>query len=639
MFAVRRHFRNLVHRVWQVGSVSVIISLLCVGLAGVGPQHIAQAGVSERLVAAPPRQDPQQDPQPEQPPDQLPPADATAIPPTPVPFVPRPVKPLELPPGTINIALLGVDTRPQFDYHNTDVIVIASINPDVPSVTMLSIPRDTYSYVPRMYLGKINQAYRLGGFEKFQETLMYNFGLKVDHFAMVNFQALVHSVDSFGGIEVVATCPIYHVFPRDPFYVGGLVVAKDYTDQFTGEVYPAGSLVPTQTIDIPKPGVYSLNGLQSLAYVRARKGIPGGDVDRGRREIRVIRALFAKAKQIGTLTKIPQLLADFQEDVTTDLTISDLLSMAGMADRFDDTVIRSRFLDAGGANGQAISDEVLYGPTLSDNFWRARRDYLQNILTVSVNQKASDGIPIEVINGTSDAGFAAAAADRLGEMGFRVTKISAASQTQAKTQIIDHTTTKKGSAVPLLTRTFNLQNNQVTADPKPDGVRYTIVLGPDFNTCYYAPNLQAAGSTEIDMGDAPVDPLEVLPSNIPVVAALRTPTPSPAATTRSPAGTRSANTTITATPVPTARPTTTPMPTIQTQAFVFVAGEVAINIRQTPSLSGTIIGTLSIGEEATILGRSPDNQWFQIRTVQNFTGWVNSGVVQVRGDTSRLPVV
>ena len=188
----------------------------------------------------------------------------------------------------------------------------------------------------------------------------------------------------------------------------------------------------------------------------------------------MIRALFGKAKHIGTLTKIPELLAEFQNDITTDLTLTDLLAFASMADHIDDTVIRSRFLDPGGANGQAISDEALYSPNQSDEFFQQRRDYLQNILTVSVNQKANESIPIEVVNGTSDAGFAAAAADRLNEMGFRVVKISAAAETVDRTRVRDHNLSKKGSAVPLLTRTFNLQSNQVVNEPRADGPHVAV---------------------------------------------------------------------------------------------------------------------------------------------------------------------
>src|SRR5450756_3068562 len=126
------------------------------------------------------------------------------------------------------------------------------------------------------------------------------------------------------------------------------VVTQKYVDTFSGEVWKVGQRVPTQTIDIPKAGVYTLNGLQSLAFVRARYGVPGGDVDRGRREQRIVRALFSKAKQINAIPKFPQLLSQFQEYVKTDIPVDKLLYFVSIADRFDTKMIRSRFLYHGG---------------------------------------------------------------------------------------------------------------------------------------------------------------------------------------------------------------------------------------------------------------------------------------------------
>jgi anionic cell wall polymer biosynthesis LytR-Cps2A-Psr (LCP) family protein len=570
--------------------------------------------------------------------------------------IPSAVKPLELPAGTINVALLGVDTRPQFKYKNTDVIVIASINPDIPAVTMLSIPRDTLVYIPRRYVWKVNQAYAIGGFELFKKTILYNFGIQVDHYAMVNFEALVHTVDLLGSVDVVATCPIYHVFPRDPYYIGNRVVARDYIDQLTGEVYPAGTLVPTQTIDLPKPGVYSLNGLQALAYVRARKGIPGGDVDRGRREIRMIRAIFAKAKQLGTVTKIPDLLTRFDQDLQTDFALPDLLSLAGMANNVNDAVIRSRFLDKGGNNGQAVTDATIYAGGVSNAFWRARRDYLQDTLTVALNQRVNESIPIEVINGTSDAGFAAAAADRLNELGFRVTEIKAASEPTAESSIVDHTMTRKGSAVPLLTRSFDIKATNVITDPQPEGVRYSIVVGPDFNTCYYAKSLQASGSAEIDTFGAPTEPEVALPDTVDVTAPFITPsptvlptvppTPEPVMPTALPTEAPIAIPTVgvVATPEPTLAPPT-PAPT-QVAAATLATGRDAlvivprgdvVNVRLTPSIRARIIGKLTGGQQAVIIGRSTDGAWLEVR-VGRRVGWVARSVVQVTGDVAGVPV-
>ncbi len=161
---------------------------------------------------------------------------------TPVP-IPPPARKIELPPGTFNVALLGIDKRPDRGFMNTDVIIIASINPDVPIVTLLSIPRDTQVYIPGVGMRKVNQAYAFGGPDLFKETIRYNFGLDVANYAMVNFAGLVRAVDALGGVDVIATCPIQHNFPRDPYYMGGSIVAKDYVDTFTGEVWPAGSRV------------------------------------------------------------------------------------------------------------------------------------------------------------------------------------------------------------------------------------------------------------------------------------------------------------------------------------------------------------------------------------------------------------
>ena len=405
-----------------------------------------------------------------------------------------PVRPLDLPANTINIALLGVDTRPKQGGLNTDVIVIASINPDVPAVTLLSIPRDTLAYVPNFGYRKVNGAFVRGGAQLFRQTLLYNYGINVDYFAMVNFSSVVQAVETLGGVEVVATCPLYQVFPRDPYYyadpVTPLTVTSPYVDSFTGEVWQPGTAVPTQTIWIPQAGVYSLNGMQALAYVRARYGMPGGDVDRGRREQRLIRAVLNKAKQIDSLAKLPELYAQFEKSVKTDLTLPDMLKLAAVMATLDDVVIRSRFID--GAGFTSITLPVA-GNLLVPNP-NGLRDYLQQLLTVALNQRANEGVPIELVNATAREDFGIAAADRLSELGFRVVSITQADKPQPNTQIIDFNTTKKGSAIPLLQRNFGIKDKNIIDQPDAQStIRYRIVTGADFEPCYYK-NAQLAAA-------------------------------------------------------------------------------------------------------------------------------------------------
>ena len=400
--------------------------------------------------------------------------------------VPPPVPAVRLPAGTVNIALLGVDTRPKEGSLLSDVIIIASINPYAPAVTLLSIPRDTLVYIPGYRMTKVNVAFSRGP-EVFRQTIKYNFGLDVHYYAAVNFAGLVNAVNILGGIEIVATCPIYQVFPKDPYYLADpatpLTVTTPYTDAFTGEVWEVGQRVPTLTLSIPRAGVYRLDGLQALAYVRARYGVPGGDVDRTRRAQRVVRALLNQARQKGILavTRLPALYDQFKRYVRTDLTLEQILSLALQADRLDDAVIRSRFLDAVGMVGATIEP---VGSVLIPK----REDitpYLQRALSVSLNQREGEGIPVEVWNATGRRSFGLAAAERLRELGFKVVDVQDVSEVFTQTQIVDFTTTKKGSALPRLQRALNVRPENVSAQPSPGGPSYRIIAGQDFEACYY----------------------------------------------------------------------------------------------------------------------------------------------------------
>ena len=400
--------------------------------------------------------------------------------------VPPPVPAVRLPVGTVNIALLGIDTRPAQGGLLSDIIIIASINPYAPAVTLLSIPRDTLVYIPGYRMSKVNVAFSRGP-EVFQQVIKYNFGLDVHYYAAVNFAGLVNAVDILGGIEIVATCPIYQVFPKDPYYfadpVTPLTVTTPYTDTFTGEVWEVGQRVPTLTLSIPRAGVYKLNGLQALAYVRARYGVPGGDVDRGRRAQRVVRALLNQARQKGILTvsRLPALYNQFKRYVRTNLTLEQILSLALQADRLDDALIRSRYLDAVGMVGATIEP---VGSVLIPNRENIA-PYLQRALSVPLNQREGEGIPVEVRNATGWRNFGLVAAERLRELGFRVLDIQDVSEVFTQTQVMDFTTTKKGSAIPLLQRSLKVRPENVIAQPSPGGPSYRIIAGRDFEACYH----------------------------------------------------------------------------------------------------------------------------------------------------------
>ncbi len=546
-------------------------------------------------------------------------ADATATlaaeaAPRPTRTIPPPMPEVVLPPGTFNIALLGVDRRPTRNFRNTDVIIIASVNLDAPAITLLSIPRDTPAYVPGVGVIKVNQAYAIGGPDLFKQTIRYNFGLNVEHYAAVNFTSLVRAVDVLGGVDVFVTCPLQHTFPRDPHYIGGSIVAKDYVDTFTGDVWPAGSRVPLLRINLPKPGVYRMNGLQALAYVRARFDIPGGGIDRGRREQRMVRALLARIRQVGSLTKLTELYNAVHSEVETDLSLEAILRYAQVVDKIGDAVVRSVYLAGDDAAGAALEGM----PKNRSN----RHEYIQKALSVALNQRVNDGIQVAVQDGTGNPGFALVAADRLKEVGFVVTDIRPADRPFTRTVVLDHSTSDKGSGLDVLLKSFKLSKDSVVRSQTGRGPRFTVIVGPDFNTCYYADSLQAAGSQPIE-ARAPrplpttMAPLaqsvvvtDVVSLKEAVVASLNQATVAPTATAL-----------LAGSPAPTGALTLS-----QTVYVVASKGAIAYSA---PSARARILGRLSSGSEVQALGHSLDGAWLQFQMPR--TGrlaWVSREAVQ-----------
>ena len=66
-----------------------------------------------------------------------------------------------------------------------------------------------------------------------------------------------------------------------------------------------------------------------------------------------------------------------------------------------------------------------------------------------------------------------------------------------------------------------------------------------------------------------------------------------------------------------------------------------LNLRQGPGTSYAVVGKLTQGAQATILGRNAAGDWFQVRPANGSTGWVSGSpaFVQVSGDGTAVPVV
>jgi len=390
------------------------------------------------------------------------PAGATAIITGSLP-VPTPVPPVEVAPDTINIVVLGSDRRPDWDNWRTDVVQIVSVQPMVPAVTVLSIPRDLYVYIPGFWMTRVNFAdmygdmygYEGGGFALLQETLLYNLGIPVHHYARTDFDGLIGIVDGLGGVDIPVHCHLHDHWP--------------YPNE-DGE-YPIKTL---------EPGMHHMDGETALWYARSRK--TSSTFARERRQQQVLQAIWRKGRSLDVLGQFPQLWGQYKDMVVTDMGFSEVATLAGVAVRLDEENVRLRNIGyqqvvpwttpGGGAVFLPIWEEIepvvkdALGPVPEGRLWRR----LQTV---------------EVWNGHGHADWDQLAADRLFREGFGAVISEPDRRDYAQTQLIDFTVSAKGSAAPYLQWMFNVSPENVISAPDTNsgGMPYRLIIGADYQPC------------------------------------------------------------------------------------------------------------------------------------------------------------
>lgn len=229
--------------------------------------------------------------------------------------IPTPVKEFDLGPDVMNIALLGRDTRPYGGTYNTDTMMILSINRAKKTAVMISFPRDTYVYIPAYGMWRLNAAfaegmtlnYPGGGFALFQDTMKYNFGLHIDHYAMMNFWGFRGMIDSLGGIDVYAASTLF-----------------DARDGYDGFTVPAG--------------YFHMDGETALWYVRSRA--TSSDIDRTRRQQEVLVGMVQRLLNLNALGNIPGFFVTLTKYVESDLALEIVTPYIDMATSISPSSVR-----------------------------------------------------------------------------------------------------------------------------------------------------------------------------------------------------------------------------------------------------------------------------------------------------------
>ncbi|TDC95513.1 LytR family transcriptional regulator [Saccharopolyspora aridisoli] len=226
----------------------------------------------------------------------------------------------------------------------SDVIMIARLSADRRSAAVVSVPRDSWVDIPGHGKGKLNSAFAFGGPSLLVRTIEQLTGVRVDHFANVDFAGLRGIVDALGGVDVA--------------------IAND-----TATDTPQGPVRFTK-------GINHLDGHSALAYVRQRHGLPRGDLDRVERQQNLVRALVKKASSNDTYTN-PRRAYDLLHAVTrmvsvdATLTNDELRTLAFALMSLDPNALTSLTVPVAGIGEEEGLSVVRLDTTRGAEFWKA----------------------------------------------------------------------------------------------------------------------------------------------------------------------------------------------------------------------------------------------------------------------------
>ncbi len=363
-----------------------------------------------------------------------------------------------VPPTNLNILLLGTDQRAGQSNWRTDTLILLTINQEAKTVGMLTIPRDLYVNIPGVGKQRINTAdfygyyyhYPGGGPNLIKQTIEQNLGIRVHYFVRGGFDAFRRAIDILGGIDVDVDCPLYE---------------QDFYDDY-GHA----------TLNF-QPGVQTMDGVTALRYARSR--YTTNDYDRGRRQRKVILAMWDKATMLDLLPKWPELYQEMSDSIQTDLGPTEMAALAYIGTQLKMDKIKSRAID----NRSTIPYVTPEGAqVLLPNAEKIHALLVEFFAPVTDQADAAskENAKIQIVSGNPQA--AALAATALKRQGFNVSADGPATPLAAVSAITVYGA--KTATAQQLAAFLRLDPSSIqTATDSNADADIVVNLGRDYNAC------------------------------------------------------------------------------------------------------------------------------------------------------------
>ncbi len=364
---------------------------------------------------------------------------------------PKPTAPPDESSGHMNVLLMGIDQRPDEaaagdDPGRTDSMMLLSIDFDSHMVSMVSIPRDGFVVIPGYGNERVNAAYTYGELDHTgggpvlaERTVEQLFGIRIDHYALVDIHSMEQIIDALGGVWIDN--------PRE------LIDNQYPTDDYR-----------TISIDIPA-GHRLMDGVTAVEYARTRH--PDSDYGRQDRQQQMLLAIRNRALQLDVVPRLPQLLPHIRDLVHTDISLADALRLMNFGRTLDASQIVRMQPDP--------SLTPSYSGPGGASYINLTQQYRAVVHAMVTNpQVAAEQADIDVYNAGAPVGSGGRAATVLGAAGLSVKQIATAPRVSA-TRIEAGQGARRSAE--LVAHLLGLSNDVLIVDGNSSSIR--VLLGPD----------------------------------------------------------------------------------------------------------------------------------------------------------------
>lgn len=375
----------------------------------------------------------------------------------------------------INIILLGSDEELSDDgFIRTDTMIVVSLNVETGTVSMLSLPRDLFVYIPHGNMGRLNTAFGIGenlkwdpgrGFGLLRQTIFYNFGINAHFYARVDFSGFESIIDRLGGVDIAVDCAY-----RDYYPVGAGDERRTASKGYRWRTLPVG--------------YHAFDGFDALWYARTRKFTD--DFDRGRRHQLLVRAIWRKARSLGLASALPQLWPELTAIVDTDIPFDQMLRLLPIVinldlDDIENYTFKKNYHTTEWTTPQGWSVQLPNQEEVAN--------LMQALYTPpSKHQTSLAGPSIAVYNASDQENWDIVASERLRWEGYNAVALGALDDgvVNASNQLTDHAAAEKGSLVPGILRALNMSEEQVAREVNAEReYDYVVIIGQDYESCTF----------------------------------------------------------------------------------------------------------------------------------------------------------